>query len=472
VRLGAYQGVGMKTFKRLIIYKLIFKLLFLSLWMPVQSFSQALPVYNPANVSRSVSGVMQDGMRSRGFAANDPRFASTLSSSSTVIGGVAGTTAAAVVVGSVTAPAWATVALAAGIGAVVTYAVTLGVDGLFKWLFGSNTIDVSQDGSNVSGAGFVLGGSYWSTGGPNGVIYGGDGIAVAREGYGQWASRWGIENSPSCELISGNSIAKCTATVPDPYTGALASRQALFYSSGAPTSCNAGSFYLENSGCQPFAAVQGVNITGATPQQAIAALPQSELNKPLNPAVVAALANRAWQQAASQPGYDGLPYPQSNPITAPEVQRWIENNPTFAPRVGDFVSPNPVTSSQPNPWSFPSNPTQPVTTPVTPVNPNVTNPAAQNPLNNLGPDPGIGSPTLETPPTAQQILDPVLNMLPGHRSFTASSHQGTCPTPSINLYGSHVLDAHCILIDQNKGVIQGAMTFAWAVIALFIILSA
>jgi hypothetical protein len=260
--------------------------------------------------------------------------------------------------------------------------------------------------------------------------------------------------------------------VPDPYTGALAVRQALFYSSGAPTSCNPGSFYLENSGCQPYAAVQGVNITGATPQQAVTTLPQSELNKPLNPAVVAALANRAWQQAASQPGYDGLPYLQSNPITAPEVQRWIDNNPTFAPRVGDFVSPNPVTSSQPNPWGLPSNPTQSVTTPVSPVNPNVTNPAAQNPLTNLGSDPGIGSPTLETPPTAQQILDPVLNMLPGHRTFTASSHQGTCPKPTINLYGSHVMDAHCTLIDQNKGVIQGAMTFAWAVIALFIILSA
>ncbi|MFG6448969.1 hypothetical protein ACG0Z6_12075 [Roseateles sp. BYS180W] len=462
----------MTYIKRLIIYKLIFRLLILFLCAPIQSYSQALPKFNPSNVTRSVSGVMQDGMRARGFAANDPRFMATLSSSSAVIGGVAGTTAAAIVVGTVTAPAWASVALAAGVGAVVTYGVTLGVEGLVAWLFGSDAIDVTQNNSNAPVSGLVLGGAYWSTGGTSGVIYGGDGIAVAREGYGQWANRWGIENSPSCELIAGNSIAKCVATVPDPVTGAYAVRQALLYKSGAPSSCSTGYFFLENSGCKPYTPPKDMNIARATPQQAISALPQSELEKPLNPAIVAALANRAWQQAASQQGYSGLPYPQSNPITDSEVKKWIQTNPSFAPRVGDFVSPNPATNAQQSPWALPLNPSQPSTAPVTGSNPNVTNPASQNPLTNLGPDPGIGAPAIETTPSAQQILDPVLNMLPGHRSFTASSQVGTCPTPTINLYGSHVMDAHCILIDQNKGVIQGVMTFAWSVIALFIILSA
>jgi len=35
-----------------------------------------------------------------------------------------------------------------------------------------------------------------------------------------------------------------------------------------------------------------------------------------------------------------------------------------------------------------------------------------------------------------------------------------------------VLDAHCKLIDDNKAVLQLAMAFAWAALALFIVLSA
>lgn len=439
------------------------------------AFSQALPKIPVSPMQNSISGVMQQKMGQRGFAANDPRFGATLSTTSTVIGGVAGTTAAAVVAGAVTAPAWATVALAAGVGAVVTYAVTLGVDGLVKWLFGSDTIDVSLGGSDVSGAGIVLGGSYWSTGGPNGVIYGGDGIAVAREGYGQWASRWGIENSPSCEIISGGGIAVCTATQPDPYTGAYAVRQALFYSDGAPSSCNPGSYYLENSGCLPYAAVQGENIPGATPQQAITALPESELNKQLNPAVLAALANRAWQQAAAQPGYDGLPYQATDPITPEDAARWQQANPDYWPTVRDFVTPqpNPVPGTNANPWQLPN-----VSSPSSSVSPGAnqspsTNPASTQPQSNLGPDPGIGSPTLEQPPTAQQILAPILGMLPDLRTFSIGAHSGVCPKPSMELWEKTlVLDKHCQLIDDNRATLQAVMAAVWVMLALFTILAA
>jgi len=93
-------------------------------------------------------------------------------------------------------------------------------------------------------------------------------------------------------------------------------------------------------------------------------------------------------------------------------------------------------------------------------------------LANLGADPGTPAPQLENIPTAEQIVSPVLNMLPGHKSFTAASNPGTCPTPSIELYGTHTLNAHCVLLDANKSTIQIAMTFAWAALALFIILSA
>jgi hypothetical protein len=63
-------------------------------------------------------------------------------------------------------------------------------------------------------------------------------------------------------------------------------------------------------------------------------------------------------------------------------------------------------------------------------------------------------------------------MLPDLRGYSPSSHTGECPRPTIELYGTHVLDAHCILIDDNKAIIQAAMLLAWALIALFIVLSA
>ena len=433
------------------------------------AYGQALPVAKPSNVNRAVSGVLQDGMRARGFAANDPRFGNTLVQISPVLSGVAGTTAAAVTIGAVTAPAWASVALAAGVGAVVTYAVTLAIDGVIQWLFGDSTIDVTGNPTNVSGAGIVLGGAYWSAGSPRGTIYGGDGIAVARQSYGEFAAQYGVTVSPSCTVNGG--IAVCTASEPDAI-GSYLSRQALYYSSGSPSSCLPGNFFLESSGCSPYQADGGnQNLDNATPQRAIEALPAEELNKPLNPAIVAALANQAWQHAASQPNYDGLPYPQSNPITQAEVTPWLQANPEYAPTVRDFVSPNPQTNAAPNPWALPSNPTAANPTPSAP-NANTTNPAAENPLQNLGPDPGIGAPTLEAMPTAQQIAQPILDLLPDFKHFQANGQAGTCPTPTIELYGSHVLDAHCKLLDDHTAIIQAAMAFAWAALALFIILSA
>lgn len=101
-------------------------------------------------------------MISRGFAANDPRFGATLSRASNGIAGVAGT-AAAVTVGAVTAPGWASIALAAGIGAVVTYAVTLGIDALVNWLFRTDgKIDQSSSANLAYDAdGFNAGDTVW-----------------------------------------------------------------------------------------------------------------------------------------------------------------------------------------------------------------------------------------------------------------------------------------------------------------------
>jgi hypothetical protein len=410
-------------------------------------------------------------MQRRGFAANDHRFMNTVARSTPALSAVAGTTAVAVTVGTVTAPAWVTVALAIGVGSVVTYAIDIGLNALVNWLFRDDgLIDQYSETEKQRdpSAGVTAGLPSWRIQMPvaPGVTreaWGGDGLALAREAFDSWY-RFNGSTKPDLEC-------KVSSDGRQAYCGAMS---AVYVNNGPSQSCAQGSYLLIGEGCLAYSfPIENVveDKTGVTPQEAIDNLPEEVLDEELNPEIIAALANRAWQQAATDPNYDGLPFPQSNPLTAADALPWIKANPDIAPTVRDFVSPNPTTNSSSNPWSLPANPTLPVPTPALP-NQDTVNPGAGNPTTNLGPDPGIGAPALEAVPTAQQIAQPILDMLPDLRGYSPSSHTGECPRPTIELYGTHVLDAHCILIDDNKAIIQAAMLLAWALIALFIVLSA
>lgn len=454
----------MKLFKHWLILKFC-----LLLVVPTQAWPQALPVAQPQNVNRAISGAMGNVMANRGFAANDPRFVNTIARMSPALQSIAGG-AAAITVGAVTAPGWVTGALAIGVGTVISYAVGIAVNALVNWWFRE---DGKIDQSGLAGerdpsAGIAPGSPawrapFWVTKSSTQYIWGGDGVAVAREAEASYRAVNGFTpNTPTCTIGSTGQTATCGGTI------------ASLQSSGPPGACPSGTFWIAGS-CSLYGFLVPASVPtviGQTPQQAVNALPNGELDKRLNPKIVAAVADRAWQSAASQPGYDGVPYSVSRPVTEADVQPWLNQNPQIAPTVRDFVSPNPVTPANPTPWAVPLNPAAPVVSPTTP-NTNTTNPAAESPQANLGPDPGIGAPTLEATPTAQQIIQPVLNLAPELRSFQASSHSGTCPRPSFELFNQiHTLDAHCKLIDDNKSIMQAAMSFAWAAFALFIILSA
>lgn len=429
--------------------------------MPLtNAFAQALPVAQPDNVNRAVSGAVQEAMKRRGFAANDPRFLNTLARMSPKLSLIAGT-AATVTVGAVTAPAWASFALAIGIGAAVTYAVSLGIDSLVEWLFEESSITDTQSSLIDPSSGIQAGGSAWRVSDYVDYLYGGDPVAVGNQ------ARLNIHLRANGKVETFEQAA-CTANTASQVT--CGSLIVTLQKSGAPGSCPSGSFWIK-SGCSVYGYAQPSTHVDATPQEAISRIPEEDLDKQLNPVIIAGLANKAWEQAASQPGYDGLPYPQSNPVTKADVEPWLQAHPEYVPTVRDFVAPNPVAPSVPYPWGIPANPAAPG---VTPANPNTgtTNPAQDNPQANLGPDPGIGAPTLEAIPTAQQIANPILQLAPDLRSFKANGDAGVCPKPTIELYGTHVMDAHCKLIEDNKQVLQLAMAFAWAAMALFIVLSA
>lgn len=451
---------------------IVFSIIFL-LVLPRLSIAKESPNYK---VNRAVSGVMQDAMTSRGYARLDPKYHNTMVRTTNVFGAAAAG-AAGVTVGAVTAPAWVSILLVTVVSAAVGYLVTMALDSLTDWLFRPDgKIDLTTDPvSSDKYAALVAGKPYWkssrfkSTSAWD-VTYGGDGLALAYE-----ADR-------SYRLVSGASQRK-----PDPSQCTFAmdvNKQyvekitcgslgvATLYFTGSPYACPEGQFWVAGA-CSNygFTEANGSSQTGVTLQKAVDSS-TAEFQKPLNPAIIAKLANQAWEKAASMPGYDGVPYQISKPITATDVETWTKANPNYAPTVGDFLTPNPVTTDNPYPWALPDNPTEAVTTPATTPNTGTTNPSTQ-PQENLGPDPNIGAPTLEQTPTAQMILDPVLNLMPSLKNFSPSVSSGICPRPSFTIFAkAYVLESHCTLFEENRSVISAAMILAFSIMALFIVLSA
>jgi hypothetical protein len=464
----------MNLWKRLLIWKLCYKLML----VPIIIFNQ--PLVNAQstatssaywNMNRALSGVTQDALKSRGYVSNDPRTYATLQSMSSSATSFAGSTAAtvvgAVLLAGVTSPAWGTIAAIAAFSSLVGFAVTLGLNGLVDWYYRSDgTIDTSsqaQPYSNCFLGSTGIGYQYWDAS-INGVTaFACDGMNLALQAL---KSRFPLAQGQPTQTTCGNAVTVIYCTNANGTGYAYLRTGPIFRTCGPGT-------YLAGNECLPYTYTPPSVVPAATAQtlqQAVTALPDSEKVKPLNPQLVASTANTLWQHAATQPGYAGIPYPASNPISTAEATAWQQANPTAWPTVGDYVTPRPATV--PNSWALPINPTSPVLQPATQPNTSAINPSTQT-LSNLGPDPVTPSPTLEPTPTAPQILAPILNMLPSLRSFNATGQTGTCPKPTVELLGKTILlDAHCTVIDPIKPTMQTVMLFAWAVIALFIILSA
>jgi hypothetical protein len=483
--MGTHQRVGMIILKKILLFKLCIHIALLPIVMAFYPLIGLAQVTSPSdaaywNMNRALSGVTQQALANRGYVANDPRTYATLSQMSNVakvgFSSAAGAAAGvgAVALAGVTAPAWASVALFIGVSAVASYGINLALDSLVNWAFrGDQKLDTGAIPQIVkTNTSLTSGGGYWSaTFTSKGTAYAGDGEALARQAA--------VNNRVQAGLGVTDITCVSAASALQPYFqcgGGWA--YAYYYSAGSPATCVAGAYSLQGQ-CKNYDFLQPAPIpakTGTSIGTAVSDIPTQDLNKPLNPQMVAAVANRLWQQAASQTGYAGIPYPQSNPISTQEATQWQQANPQVWPSVRDFVTPRTDSATNTNTVALPSGTTQTPTVPTTfttAPNPNVTNPAASAPLINLGEDPATPPPILESPPTPAEILAPILNLMPTLKNFRPNTQAGTCPTPSFQFLGStQTLTAHCTLIQNNKSIMQAAMGFAWAVMALFILLSA
>jgi hypothetical protein len=441
--------------------------LFLVRWLlvlmvaPGLCSAQALP----SRMQTAISSVLQAKFLKRGFASNDPRFGPTLQSAGS---GIAGAAAAAAVVtaAGVTAPAWITVGITVGLGALFTYGIDLAIDGI-KWLLNG---DGSVKGPVASAPPVPLsvGGAFWST-----------------NSFFQ-----GIGSSPEASVRASMSDAtygwslRCNTVAPYQVNCEVWDGQ-THWGDGSPyyqSTPNPG-YSPSGSPCGSVSGAcrNGVVYTPPTPadatfpniSKAVESLTAEQLGKPVNPQVVAAIADAAWKQAASQPGYSGLPYDASDPVTATDAQVLQQQNPSGWPTVGDAVAPqvSPGTGGASSPWSLPSS-----STGTLPGGDTGGGTAPNQPI-----DWGtLTPPVLEETPSIGSILDPLFNLWPSWASFSFPQHQSVCPTPSFTLPGG-VLNGQtvhftqmCDFLEANnvRVAMQAAFAVAWAILIVFIVMGA
>lgn len=209
--------------------------------------------------------------------------------------------------------------------------------------------------------------------------------------------------------------------------------------------------------------VPGGYDTVQTLESASASVPESELAKDANPLLLSQLANQLWLDAASQPGYEGVPHPGYDAVSQWDVQNYLNEHPELWPTVEDLLKAFP--RDETGRWTIPSGTTSPNPDP----DPN------PNPGGNvdLGPDPGIPAPELESIPTAQMIIDPLTQLFPDLKNYQVNMPVGECPRPSFEVFGnSFTVSSHCDLLDQNQNVIQLFMMAAFGILSLLIVLRA
>lgn len=241
---------------------------------------------------------------------------------------------------------------------------------------------------------------------------------------------------------------------------------------GSPVACPVGTVYHSGQ-CIP---THMPSFDGpSSVSEAISRLFNYEQGAPLNPQLIAGAVDTLWKAAASQDGYDGLPYVPSLPVTAADAANWQSENSTVWPTVGDFTRPITDVNDYPNGLALPLNPAVAGAIPrdlVVSSSQAGVNPAASSPPINLGADPGIGPPNL-VPPSMEDIMKPIMNMLPDFMKKDFVFPKGQCPTWQIDVFDWNMkIEKHCELLDDMKPIVRGAALFVFSIASVIIILGA
>jgi len=417
----------------------------------------------------------------QGFPANDNRIIQT----ATAIGQRAAATAASegALATAGRALLWAPVAGRAALALGGQIALSTAI----QWALDSsgNIISSYSNGTGSAGSSLNQGGAYYSSSISGHTCFSGTPQAqtqacipalssyetakLTAQGYSSVSV-----SSVSCALLSGRtdymscSISISYISANKTYTskdGPL-SISISYQASGSPISCPSG--MAADGACTSAASGK---TTFTTTWAAADGISDAAKTDPVSPALVAADLDYWWRQAAGQLGYTGLPYTYADPVTSSDAVAVQQSSPAKWPTIGDLLSPvnkGAVTGSVatvPIPGNTDQTGPLPTTGPISS--------GAGDPVN-LGTDPAIPAPTLETTPTMKAILDPLFSFFPTLKAYQVPSHASSCPVYSFNfpLWNQELrMDKHCTLIENNRQIIASAMVLGWTLLSLVIIVS-
>lgn len=326
-----------------------------------------VPIVPASTMQRAVSGVMQSKFTQRGFASNDPRWGATLESAGASIVGAAAA-AAAITAAGITAPAWVTVGATVALATLFAAGINLAIDGI-KWVFNSDgsvssTVNVptpSLPAGKCYSAGVNALGCYGSISDAVAAQVSPPGVVSGSDQYGAytWTTYYVLGTVPGLQYYN---VQRCR--IQCVYDFGLDSGRLV------PDDHRASVYVgIRDGSPRAISYVDPPTVTSVTqsPGQAVAALDVNDKAKPVNPAILAAIADQAWKQAAAKPGYSGFPYDAANPITQADASAWQAAHPAISPTIGDLVAPQPLPSSgaSANPFTLPNSAATPAVDPST-----------------------------------------------------------------------------------------------------------
>ncbi|BEM04253.1 hypothetical protein SM14VA4_18610 [Serratia marcescens] len=91
----------------------------------------------------------------------------------------------------------------------------------------------------------------------------------------------------------------------------------------------------------------------------------------------------------------------------------------------------------------------------------------------LGENPNTSAPSLEEPPTGQEILKPITDLMPDIKNLNIVAKDVQCPKWEFELWEKkYSFDSHCTLLEKIRPVLKAVFLLIWGLVSLRIILSA
>lgn len=438
------------------------------------------PAY--ANMQRAMGGIIQSATASRGYDAADPRTYATLRSVGTATAAAAATAGAGLLIGG-TAPAWGSVLAMAALGGAVSYGVSVGIDSAVKWAFGTNAttpVTVTSTPTAFGSTGVILGQPCYSVdlgnlcgSSPQEVLT--NHVLTTTVFVDLTTINLTPETVGSAGYVNGRryfaTISGHRSDLPGPIYNNM--NGWYIWLMNAKVTCPAG--FIQN-GTQCVSSMIGqyiptpVGATQVSLTNAIAQLTDAQKQTAVSYEAMALMINQMWQKAAAQPGYAGVPYAVTNPVTAAQVQAWAQANPSAYPNVGQLTAPvtSTPTGFQPSTTTVAGTPLAPASSPTSPTATN----ASTTPEINLGPDPNV---TFQPPdtPTADSIFKPFTDIAAPFVNFQFNAPAGACPKPTFQVFGASLaMTQHCDIFEQLRGTIQTVMSAVFLIAAFVIVFTA